>query len=62
MDLLLNDLVLDAEDEVLERAGDEVIGIEDLFEGVGELLVEPEEVDHLDLGVLAESVNEDGFW
>lgn len=35
MDLLLEDLVLDAEDEVLERTGDKVVGVEDLFEGVG---------------------------
>lgn len=62
LDLLLDDLVLDAEDEVLERAGDEIVGVEDLFEGVGELFIEPEEVDHFDLRVLAESINKDGFW
>lgn len=35
MDLLLEDLVLDAEDEVLERTRDKVVGVEDLLEGVG---------------------------
>lgn len=35
MDLLLDDLVLDAEDEVLERAGDQVVRVEYLLEGVG---------------------------
>lgn len=31
MDLLLDDLVLDAEDEVLERTGDQVVRVEHLL-------------------------------
>ena len=47
MDLLLEDLVLDAEDEVLERTGDHVVGAEQLVYGVYELIVVLEQVGHL---------------
>lgn len=47
LDLLAQDLLLEGEDEVLQRAGNHVVGAEELVYGVDELVVVLEQVRDL---------------
>lgn len=60
-DLLLAYLFLQSHDEVLDGAGNEVVGAHYLLEGLGEPPVELEEVEYFFLGGLAHFVDEHGL-
>ena len=49
-------LILDDEDEVLQGAGDQVVGVEYLPEGIGELLVIFQKIKYLNFGILAQTL------
>ena len=55
------DFLFQTDDEVFDGAGDEVVGAEDLLEGVGELAVEFEQVEDFLLGGDAHFLEEKGL-
>ncbi len=53
--------VLNDEDEVLQRAGNQIVGVEYLPEGIGELLIVLQKVKDLNFGILSQTLDKYGF-